>query len=328
VDLVTELLDDLRVQSALYSRFEMRGAWAVEYPRSEMAGFHLVSHGRCVLEGHGGAPLHLGPGDLVVLPGGTGHVVRGSLPARGTPVADLVARSDTPGAVRVGTDGEEARFLCGGFRFAAGPEHPLLSALPAVIHVSMRDAESHPWLTTFLSAMECESTAGRPGAEMVMSRLADILFVQAVRAHLAALPDGARGWVGALRDPTVAAALALIHRNPEMPWTVESLGRAVGLSRSQFAARFSQTVGEPPVAYLAGWRTHRAKALLREGTTRVSRIAHMLGYGSEAAFSTAFRRWTGTSPGAYRRALRAGDTEDVLATAVASPGRLIVESAG
>jgi len=150
----------------------------------------------------------------------------------------------------------------------------------------------------------CEAASGRPGAEIVVTRLSEVLFVQAVRAHLAALPEGARGWVGALRDPPVARALALIHRHPERPWTVESLGRAVGLSRSQFAARFAAAVGEPPLAYLSGWRMHRARSLLRDGTVRMGRIAALLGYGSEAAFSTAFKRWTGTAPGAFRKTAR------------------------
>ena len=137
-----------------------------------------------------------------------------------------------------------------------------------------------------------------------MARLSEILFVHAVRGYLAELPEGARGWHAALAEPPIARALALMHRQPERSWTVESLGRAVGMSRSVFAERFTATVGEPPLAYLAGWRMHRARAMLGEGRWRTARIARELGYASEAAFATAFKRWTGTTPGKYRRSAR------------------------
>lgn len=301
-DVLSQLLDDLRVESTLYCRVEVSEPWAVAYPGGEAAGFHVVLEGRCTLAREGAEPLALEAGDLVVLPHGTAHVLRGAAPARAEPIEALAARGREGLAVRHGGAGERAAYLCGAFRFGARRDHPLLSALPETIHVPARARAGIPWLETHLAAIACEAQSGRPGAEMVMARLSDVLFVQAVRAHLAALPEAARGWLGALRDPPVARALALIHRHPERPWTVESLGRAVAMSRSVFAARFAEVVGEPPLAYLARWRMHRARALLRDGSARTGRIARMLGYGSEAAFSTAFKRWTGMAPGAWRKA--------------------------
>jgi AraC-like DNA-binding protein len=140
-----------------------------------------------------------------------------------------------------------------------------------------------------------------------------VLFVQAVRAHLSALPEVAAGWPGALRDPPVARALSAIHTQPERPWTVESLGRMAGLSRSQFAERFSRSVGEPPLSYLSRWRMHRARTLLRDPSVRMGRIARMLGYGSEAAFSTAFKRWNGMAPGEFRKTSRQAAAAEALA---------------
>jgi AraC-like DNA-binding protein len=303
VDALTHLLHDLRVESTLYCRFELAAPWAVAYPAGDTAAFHVVTEGRCRLEVEGREPVPLEAGELAILPHGTAHVLRagGRVPA--VPVEDLAGRA-VEGVARLDGAGERAAYLCGAFRFGERRDHPLLSALPEAIHLRRDQRAALPWLETHLAAIACEATSGRPGAEIVVTRLSEVLFVQAVRAHLAALPEGARGWVGALRDPPVARALALIHRHPERPWTVESLGRAVGLSRSQFAARFAAAVGEPPLAYLSGWRMHRARSLLRDGTVRMGRIAALLGYGSEAAFSTAFKRWTGTAPGAFRKTAR------------------------
>jgi AraC-like DNA-binding protein len=306
MDVLSQLLADLRVESTIYCRFEVADPWAIAYPGGEAAGFHVVLEGTCHLAVDGRDLLRLEAGDLVVLPHGTAHVLRGTSPAIPAPVEAVSARrqaSDGLG-VRYGGAGEGAAYLCGAFRFNASVGHPLLSALPEVIHVPAAQAGAHPWLETHLSAIACEARSGRPGAEMVMARLSDVLFVQAVRAHLAALPDVAAGWPGALRDPSLARALTVIHQQPERPWTVELLGRAVGMSRSHFAERFTKVVGEPPLSYLARWRMHRARTLLRDPSVRMGRIARMLGYGSDAAFSTAFKRWNGMAPGEFRRSAR------------------------
>ena len=191
--------------------------------------------------------------------------------------------------------------MCGAFHFAAAGDHPLLSALPPVVHVRGEGGAPLPWLRTHLEALACEARSGRPGGAAMIARLSEVLFVHAIRAQLAELPAGSRGWLGALRDPALARVVALIHRHPERGWTVAALAREAGLSRSQFAERFAATVGHPPLTYLAQWRMHRGRALLREGGLRVGEVARRVGYGSEAAFSTAFRRSAGVAPGAYRR---------------------------
>lgn len=313
MDLLSELLADLRVESTVYCRYEMSEPWALAYPPGEMAGFHLVVEGTMLVGMEGRDPLRLEAGDLVVFPHPTGHVMRGREPALPAPLADVLARRSDGLGLRYGGAGERAVYLCGGIRFSAGGDHPLLSALPEIIHIPRGEAAQLPWLETHMNAIACEATAGRPGAEMVMARLADVLFVQAVRAHLAALPEVSAGWPGALRDPPVARALSAIHRQPERPWTVESLGRMAGMSRSHFAERFARSVGEPPLSYLSRWRMHRARTLLRDGSVRMGRIARMLGYGSEAAFSTAFKRWNGMAPSEFRKSAGHRPAEDALA---------------
>lgn len=305
MDVLSELLADLRVESSVYCRYEMSEPWALAYPPGQMAGFHLVVEGSLLVVVEGRDPLQVEAGDLVVFPHPIAHVLRGRAPAIAAPVAEVLARQREGLSLRFGGAGERAVYLCGGIRFSAGGDHPLLSALPDLIHIPRSEAAQLPWLETHMNAIACEATSGRPGAEMVMARLSDVLFVQAVRAHLAALPEVAAGWPGALRDPPVARALSAIHRQPERPWTVESLGKTVGMSRSHFAERFARTVGEPPLSYLSRWRMHRARTLLRDPSVRMGRIARMLGYGSEAAFSTAFKRWNGMAPGEFRKSTRA-----------------------
>jgi AraC-like DNA-binding protein len=304
MDVLSELLAELRVESTLYCRFAVAPGYGVAYPASPgVAGFHVVTAGELVLATDDGERRTLSAGDFVVLAHGAEHRVLGSAAARAEPVAPVAARA-VDGLARVGAasggmgGGED---VCGAFHFAAAGDHPLLSALPAVLHVREAGGAPLPWLRTHLDAVACESRSGRPGGAAMIARLSELLFVQAIRWQLAELPAGARGWLGALRDPGLARAVALIHRHPERAWTVAARAREAGLSRSQFAERFAATVGRPPLTYLAEWRMHRGRALLRDGGLRVGEVARRVGYASEAAFSTAFRRTAGVAPGAYRR---------------------------
>ena len=326
MDLLSELFNDVQVASTLYGRIRARAPWAVAYPDSSLAGFHVVLDGECWLHLNSGrAPIHLLAGDFVVLPHGTPRELRDtptrapfgaptilSLMTRNTPrVAD--ATPITHGSVvgpmavqhvaTIGTahGGRRMQYLCGAFTFTGDGAKPLLTALPDVIHVAGEKGRMMPWLESHLQAVACELTSGRPGASMVIARLSEVLFVQAVRAHLAELPADAVGWTAAAHDVHVSRALALVHREPERDWTIASLGSAVGLSRSSFAARFQAVMGQPPLGYLTSWRMHRARGMLRDPAISIAQIATRVGYASAAAFTSAFKRETGTAPGAWRR---------------------------
>lgn len=302
MDLLSEVLSDLRMQSTLYAHFECGAPWSVEY--GALPGFHVVTEGSCLLERPGAEPLTLAAGDFVVLPRGAAHRLRAQEgPGVPAPVQELTGgHTHSPAEpIRVGASGAATRYLCGALRFEGGTANPVLAALPELIHVRAEEGRMLPWLEMNLQSMACEAKSNRPGAEMVLARLADVLFVQAIRSHLVELTRDAPGWLAASRDAQIAKALWLIHRSPEQDWTVGSLAGAVYLSRSAFAERFNRLVGQPPLGYLTTWRMHLAARMLRNEGARLAAVADRLGYGSEAAFSTAFRKRYGVSPGAYRR---------------------------
>jgi AraC-like DNA-binding protein len=205
-----------------------------------------------------------------------------------------------PGVIHIdiGTTGPETTLIMGAFVLDDPLATPLLTALPPLIRMTPD--------TSFLENIQFiarEVDTSRPGAEIVLLRMADVLFIQILRAYLARLPDDGGGFLGALRDPSTAAALGAMHRRAEAPWTVALLAEEVGLSRSVFAARFTQLVGEPPLGYLTRLRMQKAATLLRDGV-RLAEASRLTGYASEASFSHAFRQWAGVAPGAYRKQFR------------------------
>jgi transcriptional regulator GlxA family with amidase domain len=178
----------------------------------------------------------------------------------------------------------------------------LISALPTLIHVRGGDSAAGPWLAQTIRLLADEATADRPGATTVVNRLCDALFVYLLRSHLATLPQDETTWLRALVDPQIAAALRMIHAEPAAPWTVAKLAAGAGMSRSAFAARFTDLVGEAPMGYVTRWRLRTAAVALRATRRDVAEVAAAAGYESTAAFSKAFRRLIGEPPAAYRRA--------------------------
>src|SRR5262249_54270531 len=197
--------------------------------------------------------------------------------------------------------GAEATVICGAFLYDGEVAHQLLAQLPPFLHIRGEVEGLAGWLEPMLRFLASETRQDHPGGEMVVNRIVDIIFVQALRIWIDSQPGVSSGWLRALRDSQIGAALERIHEAPAHDWTVAALAAEVAMSRSAFSARFAGLVGEPPLAYLTRWRMHLAGARLREGNCTVAQIAEQLGYQSDVAFSRAFRRQFGAPPGTYRR---------------------------
>jgi AraC-like DNA-binding protein len=298
-DPLGEALHLLRMDGAFYCRSELRAPWGHTLP--SLPGylwFHVVTEGSVRLEA-GDDVRALAPSELALVPHGTGHVLRSGPGVDAPDIRDLECEqvSDRYEIRRQGADGPQTTLLCGAVRFGHPAAETLIAALPAIVHLG-RDTER---LQGTLALIAAEAREPRLGGEAVITRLADILVIQAIRAWLEQEPSARTGWLGALRDEQIGRAIALIHREPARDWTVASLARELAMSRSSFAARFTALVGEPAMAYVTRWRMQVALAALRDERATIADLANRLGYRSEAAFARAFKRETGMPPGAVRR---------------------------
>jgi AraC-like DNA-binding protein len=308
VDVLTDVLETLRARGACYARLEAKSPFGVALPSSSNAAFHLVLEGTCVLRMEGQPDIELAGGDLVAIPHGLPHALVDHPSTAPQRLSELLGQCRRPGpaSLEIGGRGALTTLVCGKIEFEEPAGHPLLAALPTVIHLRGGSSSLVEWLAPTLGFIASEAGSTRPGAQTVVSRLADVLFIQIVRGHLASAPPETSGWLGALSDPQIGAALGLIHENPASGWTVQSLAESAGMSRSAFATRFNRLVGEPPLHYLTRWRMQKAQRLLRDGRSSLGDVAASVGYDSEAAFSKAFKRAVGAAPGAYRRRARSG----------------------
>jgi AraC-like DNA-binding protein len=303
-DALTDLLDMLKPRGRVYCCSEMSAPWAMSLPADGYARFHVIERGGAWLRMEDARKVTaLASGDLVIVPHGNGHVLADSPKTKPVPIIRLVkGKADSPISLQHGGGGAETLMICGSFQIV-NPEHnPLLAVLPALIHIPSGAERLDEWLEPTLRMLGDEARHPRPGTEILIARLIDIILVQAVRVWLEKQPNDQGGWLGALRDPQIGAALGLIHREPQRNWSVSAMAHEVAMSRSIFAAKFSSLVGEPPLTYLTHWRLWQASRLLAEGNLSVGETALRVGYESEAAFSKAFKRQFGQSPLAYRRA--------------------------
>ena len=264
--------------------------------------YHYVVSGRLALRIDGEAPVSVGGGDLVLLPHNDAHVLGSALDLPVVNGDHLVPQSDANGLVQIrhGGGGALTHIVCG-FIGLETAGHPLIDALPRVMRHSVAGAPAGDWIASSFRYAAQEVASQRAGSATVLSKLSELLFVEAVRGYAETLPPRRSGWLAGLRDPVVSRALALLHTRTSHPWTAEALAGEVFLSRSAFAERFTAMVGLPPMRYLAVWRMQLAARQLREGRQPVARIAAAVGYESEAAFTRAFKREHGVAPAVWRR---------------------------
>jgi len=302
-DALGEALRGLRFRSRILCRSELGAPWGFTVRASSSASFHVVLEGSCFVETKNDPATLLAAGDVALLPRGDAHTVRDSPHSPSLALEDLIAVSppDDSGCLRHGGAGKKAVLLCGAFDFDGAAALPILSALPSRM-VIRGDAPHAEWLRLLMDTLVSDAKRSGFGGGPLVDRLMDIIFIQAVRAHVG--DRGAEtGWLAAMRDPHLSAAIAAIHANPAKSWTVERLAVLVGMSRTAFATRFALLLGESPMKYLTRFRMARAIDDLRDGRASLASIAERVGYASDVAFSKAFKRYVGIGPGAFRRRL-------------------------
>lgn len=304
MDALSEVLRLARFGASVTLDATAREPWCVSVPASEALGrAHLVVEGECHLRAAHGPEVTLRAGDCVLLPAGGAHLIGSPLEAEARAFASLV-RAPVAGEVmptRLGGQGAATRWISLAFTCERHLAQPLLAALPQVVFVDLAGAAPLEWLTNEMALTLSASDAPYLGADATRSRLAELVVVEALARHVQSRPPGGNGWLAGLNDRFVGRALALIHGRPSEPWTVERLGRAVGLSRSALAERFAEVMGEPIFAFLSRWRLLLAAEALLTTRAPVEAIGREAGYESSSAFARAFKATFGKPPTRWRK---------------------------
>jgi len=315
MDALSDLLHAVKLNGALFLEAGFTAPWCVEvhpgYGAAEMLRplnpvmfFHILTDGHCrVRLAEGGDPIELAAGDLILMPQGDTHLLGSDLQLVPVDSDSLLRPAPLGGMLTIdhGGGGDQARFLCGFLSCDKALCRPLLEALPRLLRVPLGDSPAAAWLMSLARRGAQENTAPGPGSGTLLAKLAELLFVEAMRRYVEALPKQQTGWLAGLHDRYVGRAITLMHERPAHDWTVDELADLVGLSRSALAQRFADLLGQPPMQYLTRWRLVLAAAALRSGNRVIALVAEESGYESESAFNRAFKREFGMPPAAWRR---------------------------
>jgi AraC-like DNA-binding protein len=314
-DPLSALLGSVRLSGGLFLEAHFTAPWCISSqvepedcrafmkPPVQIISYHVVIEGRLLVGmGDGLDPMEVNAGEIVLLPRNDGHTL-GSAP--GLPAINAHEVIQPQGRGRLakivhGGGGESTRLVCG-FLGGEDARNPLISSLPPLLKIDVREAASREWIEASVRFAARSLAEGRFGSSDVISRLSESLLVEAVRGYADSLSEEEAGWLRGARDPHVGQALALLHGEPEKPWTADTISRRVGLSRTVFNERFARLVGRSPIRYLTHWRLQLARARLRDGQGSIAQIAHAVGYESEEAFNRAFAREFGEPPARWRR---------------------------
>ena len=317
MDALSEALNSVRMTGAIFFDAVCTAPWGFAVPAMErvahvlalgtehVVGYHLITEGKALVRLEGATDVALTAGDIVIIPHGDPHTVSNGAPSKlidsGASLGSSLAGDLS--TLRLGGGGEATRFVCGYFGCERHAARLFLAGLPSMFKISVRGDAAGAWLESSIQRLLCEAASMRPGRTVLLSKMAEALFIETLRRYMEQLPPEQTGWLAGARDPVVGGVLALLHRKPCHAWTVAELAAEAGTSRSVIAERFARFLGEPPLTYLARWRLQLAARLLQTTQKTVLHVASDVGYESEAAFNRAFKREFGLPPAQYRRKL-------------------------
>jgi len=315
MDALSASLNSVRMTGAIFFNAVCTAPWGFAMPRmadaapvlapgtERLVGYHLVTEGRGVVRIAGADDVPIAAGDVVIVPHGDAHTVSNGSPSKLVDSGEAVSRSLSGEllTMRLGGGGDVTHFVCGYFGCERHADRLFLSGLPRVIKINIRGDAAGAWLESSIRHLVADGDSGRPGRTILLSKMAEALFIETLRRYIDQLPPEQTGWLAGARDPVVGAALALLHLRPRDRWTMAKLAAAVGASRSVLTDRFSRLLGEPPLTYLARWRLQLAARMLQTTRKTVLNLASDVGYESESAFNRAFKREFGVPPAQYRR---------------------------
>lgn len=297
MDGLSGILDQIRLKSVIYFKSEFAPDWGMDVPQGPFAQFHIIAEGACCFK-CGGEEKDLNAGDILIFPNGTAHWLAHSATSRkinGQEVASSIMQGNSIFA----GDHHATTMICGHFEFDRKLDHPFLSALPDIIHISRIKSNKFSHLVAIADLLINETNTSSTGTNIISQRLAEALFISAIRYYIDQEHD--LPFLAALYDERISATLEQMHAYPELDWTLESLGREAGMSRTSFANHFREKVGQTPLHYLANWRILIAQRILVESEYSIAEVAEKVGYGSEAAFNRAFKKHINQTPARFRR---------------------------
>lgn len=319
LDTLSDVLQAVRLKGAIFFDIETTAPWVAEAPAANIVApavmpdaehvieYHVLTSGSCwaSIVGPRAEPILLQAGDVVAFPQGDAHVMSSAPGMRGEVDLSLFKLPENaeqlPLIFNMGGNGnEKAHVVCGFLGCDSRPFNPLLESLPRILHMRPAAGARSGWLNEFTRFAVLEAKEKHAGGNGILARLGELMFVELVRRYVELLPEESKGWLAGLRDRHVGRALGLMHERPLHAWTLDTLAKEVGVSRSSLAERFMSFVGTPPMQYLQRWRLQIAASKLAEGVSNIATIAAEIGYESEAAFSRAFKRSVGTPPAEWR----------------------------
>ena len=294
-----EALHYLKLSGAFYSKSDLRGDWGISLP--SMPGtsmFHIVTAGSCVIE-HGDEQITLNAGDFVFVPKGEGHILRSAPEVEAGDLFSYPSKkiSHCYEILEIGAQGDKTTMLCGVVQLEHPSANLILNSMPPLIHLQCSKSSFSNWMSQTVRLIAAEAEQVDIGGETVLTRLADVLVIQALRYWISNDADSDRGWLCALKDQRIGKSLSLIHSNPGASWTLESLGKEIGMSRTAFANKFKLLVGEPMLQYLTHWRMNLAAMRLKDGEKITLEFIEELGYKSESSFRRTFKKVMGINAG-------------------------------